>query len=261
MSLSQLNLEGLDKEQSAIQRLKEHEPPEGYYLAFSGGKDSVVLYDVVARADVKFDAHYHVEIDPPEQIQFIKSHYSAVHIDIGHFNFWKLIETKGLPLRKSRWCCEYFKEWGGGGRVLVTGVRAAESAGRRKRKLIDTGAKTRFGERPRFVLHPIIDWGNDDVWEYIRKYGLPYCSLYDEGFKRLGCVMCPMSTNQQRQREMYRFPKIADAWRRATNRLFEAKRDKYAGKFNSGEELFNWWMGLDGSVPDELPGSMFEKGD
>ena len=58
MGLTQLNFEGYDKVQVAIMRLQQFQPPEGYYLAFSGGKDSVVLYDLAVKSGVKFDAHY-----------------------------------------------------------------------------------------------------------------------------------------------------------------------------------------------------------
>ncbi|GAI66167.1 unnamed protein product, partial [marine sediment metagenome] len=69
MSIKQLNFEGRDKVEVAIMRLQEFEPPEGYYLAFSGGKDSVVIYDLAVKAGVEFDAHYCVSpIDPPPYI-------------------------------------------------------------------------------------------------------------------------------------------------------------------------------------------------
>ncbi|GAH62141.1 unnamed protein product, partial [marine sediment metagenome] len=77
--LSQLNLEGLDKVEAAIKLLRDHEPPEGYFLAFSGGKDSVVIYDLAIKAGVWFDAHYNVTgIDPPEIVKFIKANYSSM---------------------------------------------------------------------------------------------------------------------------------------------------------------------------------------
>jgi len=53
MGLAQLNFAGLDKVDVAISRLKEFEPSEGYFLAFSGGKDSVVVYDLALKAGVK----------------------------------------------------------------------------------------------------------------------------------------------------------------------------------------------------------------
>ncbi len=50
MGLQQLNFEGKNKVETAISLLKEFEPSEGYYLAFSGGKDSVVVYDLAIKA-------------------------------------------------------------------------------------------------------------------------------------------------------------------------------------------------------------------
>ena len=79
MGLQQLNFDGLNKVEVAIARIKEYKPPEGYYLAFSGGKDSVVIYDLAIRSGVKFDAHYCVSpIDPPELRQFTKDNYPDV---------------------------------------------------------------------------------------------------------------------------------------------------------------------------------------
>ena len=69
MGLTQLNFEGKNKVEVATMRLQEFEPEDGYYLAFGGGKDSVVIYELALTAGVKFDAHYHVSMDPPELIK------------------------------------------------------------------------------------------------------------------------------------------------------------------------------------------------
>jgi phosphoadenosine phosphosulfate reductase len=54
-------------EERAIANIQKYEPIEGYYLAFSGGKDSQVIYDLVKKAGVKYDVHFHfTTVDPPE---------------------------------------------------------------------------------------------------------------------------------------------------------------------------------------------------
>ena len=61
------------KVELAIERLKAFEPPDGYYVAFSGGKDSQCIYHLCQIAGVKFDAHYAItSVDPPELVRFIR---------------------------------------------------------------------------------------------------------------------------------------------------------------------------------------------
>ena len=124
----------------AIQRLKSFEPPEGYFLAFSGGKDSQCIYHLAQMAGVKFDAHYNItSVDPPELIYFIREHYPDVIFDVPHdvdgkrISMWSLIQKSTIPpTRLNRYCCSKLKEVNGKGRVVVTGVRWEESAKRRK---------------------------------------------------------------------------------------------------------------------------------
>ena len=72
-----------DKVKNSIEALKTFEPPEGYYVAFSGGKDSVVVKALCDMAGVKYDAHYSVtSVDPPELVRFIKEKYPDVSRDI-----------------------------------------------------------------------------------------------------------------------------------------------------------------------------------
>ncbi len=71
--LEQLNMKGLSKIEVAIERLRMFEPEAGYYLAFSGGKDSVVIKALADMDKVKYDAHYNVtSVDPPELVRFIE---------------------------------------------------------------------------------------------------------------------------------------------------------------------------------------------
>jgi phosphoadenosine phosphosulfate reductase len=129
----------VDKVQIAIDRLKAFEPADGYWLAFSGGKDSVVIKRLAQMAGVKFEAHYSVtSVDPPELVRFIKDVHPDVSFDIPQdkngkpITMWNLIPKKGMPpTRIARYCCKDLKESSGRGRVTLTGVRWAESNNRK----------------------------------------------------------------------------------------------------------------------------------
>nr|DAF50071.1 MAG TPA: phosphoadenosine-phosphosulfate reductase [Siphoviridae sp. ctzyE57] len=211
----------------AIIRLKNFEPEEGYYLAFSGGKDSQCIYHLAKRGNVKFDAHYSVtSVDPPEVVRFIKRQYPDVIFnyprdkDGNRVTMWNLIQRNSTPpTRLVRYCCRALKENGGVGRVVVTGVRWAESVRRAANQdLLQIRGKPRSSQKladamgleyqitkfnsivlnddndisRRFVeqcyrtckvmVNPIIDWTDDDVWTYLNDVeDVRHCELYDRG--------------------------------------------------------------------------------
>lgn len=245
----QLTLSGKRIDEIAIERLKTFEPPEGYYLAFSGGKDSIVILDIAKRAKVKFDAHYnYTTVDPPEVFYFVKS-FPEVEIHHPAQTMWQLIVKKMPPLRHRRWCCEKLKEGGGSGRTVITGVRRAESTRRSKRKMVESCYK----DNTKKYVNPIIDWEDADVWEYIKSRNLRYCSLYDEGFKRIGCVLCPMTRDVEK--EILRWPKIAKGWERAVYKHWE----KHANSsFESPEAYWRWWLDRDASRKNSDENVLFE---
>ena len=71
------------------------------------------------------------------------------------------------------------------------------------------------------LINPIIDWTDAEVWEFIHEYKVPYCELYDQGFKRLGCIGCPMGTVKQRQMEFERYPKYKNLYLLAFQKMIE----------------------------------------
>jgi phosphoadenosine phosphosulfate reductase len=235
------NIEEYDKVQIAIDRLREFEPPEGYYLAFSGGKDSVVIYDLAVRSGVKFDAHYDLTtVDPPELVSFIKREYPAVEIHRPEKTMWQLIVENGMPpTRLVRYCCRILKERGGQGRRTITGVRWAESVRRKSRRMVENC----LDDGTRTFLHIIIEWEDEDVWNYIHANNVKYCHLYDEGFKRLGCVMCPMGNTKQMLQHAERFPAIYRAYERAFDKMLIARTDGgLKNNWHSGAEVMQWWI-------------------
>lgn len=140
--IHQLDFNGKDKVEKAIMRLQAYEPEEGYFLCFSGGKDSCVIKALADMAGVKYDAHYSVaSVDPPELVRFIKDEHPDVIFDYPRdangkvVTMWNLIPRKSMPpTRIVRYCCAYLKEQNGHGkgRLKVTGVRWAESVRRKK---------------------------------------------------------------------------------------------------------------------------------
>lgn len=246
-----------DKVANAIQLLQDLEPPEGYYLAFSGGKDSIVIKQLSEEAGVKHDTHYNVTtIDPPELIYFIRNYYEDVIWDRPEQAFvWALVK-QGFPQRQRRWCCEKYKEGGGADRSVITGIRAAESAKRAKRKSVEFCYR---GTGKRYI-NPILQWTDDDVWQFIDDRNLPYCSLYDEGWKRIGCLFCPNSGTSHRQMETKKYPGYTKLFIKAFERLYadrKAKGLKGMDRWTSGEEAFWWWIN-EPATEDPDQGVMFE---
>lgn len=105
-----------DKIRQSIERIKLFEPPEGYYVAFSGGKDSVVVKTLVDMAEVKYDAHYNVTtVDPPELVRFIREQFPDVIFEKPKRTMRQLILYHMYPpTRFMRYCCEHLKEANGG---------------------------------------------------------------------------------------------------------------------------------------------------
>lgn len=259
MTTSQPDLWGGDgdKVRMAIERLRTYEPPEGYYLAFSGGKDSQTIYHLAQEAGVKFEPHYAVTtVDPPELLRFIREHYPEVVWDRPERGMYRLIvDNRMPPTRLARYCCKALKEDKGLGRCVVTGIRAEESRSRAARPMVE--ACRAYAKR---YLHPIIDWTAHDVWQYHRERGLPHCQLYDEGFERIGCVMCPMAGQKQRLASASRWPRMAAMYRRACDAAYArrlARGDNL--RWQNGDDMYNWWV--HDITTDKGQMRLFEDGD
>ncbi len=230
-------ISGLNKIETAIKLIQSFVPPnQPYYVADSGGRDSAVALDLTILSDAPYDAHYCVSpIDPPEVYQFLREEHPETKWDIHAKNFWQMVVKKDLPLRQQRWCCSVIKEAGGKGRTVIVGNRRDEGANRSKQNCFDRNDKL-----DKTFLRPIILWTKSEVKEYVATFNLPICSLYSEGFERVGCVLCPFNRNIQR--DIMRFPKIVRSWKKACQRRVELEHSKGYTKYANGEEKFNWWV-------------------
>lgn len=206
--------------------LRAHEPTEGYYVGFSGGKDSIVTLALCRLAGVKHFAFYScTRIDPPEMYAFIKANYPAVTWLYPKESFWKLIVKYQPPFRHIRWCCSELKKAPAKRIPLpnrIMGIRAEESVRRAARPRVDYVHKQK-----QTIYKPIFAWPEWAIWEFIDAYKLPYPSLYDEGFGRIGCVVCPMifgnSENKKKRIALHqaKWPGIWKCFKSACAKWFE----------------------------------------
>lgn len=232
----------------------------GFYLAFSGGKDSQALYHIAELAGVKYKARMNLtSVDPPEVIRFVKKHYPDVELIKPRISIYDMAKKKGmLPTRIMRWCCAEYKEMSGAGKVTLIGIRHEESVRRSKRNEIETGDRkfsgnfdqwsdhkekmvSCVGGKDKILVSPIIHWTESDVWEFINSQNIPHCSLYDKGYTRIGCICCPMSSRKQKVREMQDFPHVQRNWKNTIEWLMKNKWAK-TQQLKSSDLAFKWWI-------------------
>jgi len=219
-----------------IALLKKYEPPDGYYLAFSGGKDSLVLKNLCDKAGVKYDAHYNMTtVDPPELVKYIRRDHPDVIFDRPKMSMFQLIvHKKTPPTRRMRYCCEYLKEHGGDGRIKLIGIRREESASRARRNIVEGN-----------LISPILLWTEFDVWEYIDFHKLQYCELYDTGSRRLGCIMCPLQTTKGMENDAKLYPKYYRAYMNAFEKVIIRRSEsnmETMSYWRNAQDIMNWWI-------------------
>ena len=235
-------------EREAIEFIREHEPEEGYFVGISFGKDSTVIYDLVKRSRVKAQYYYSfTTIDPPELIRFGRKYFPDVIWKRPKSHFFNMIMKKGFPTKFTRWCCDSLKkEPCAIGKVplrhRIMGIRAEESFNRAQRPRIE-----HYYKLGTWTYKPIFHWKEWQIWEYIENHKLPYCSLYDEGFNRLGCVVCPFLCGKAQGnllKHKIRWPKIYDAFEKMMKKLWdngEKERQLKNGYSRTFEEFLDNW--------------------
>lgn len=231
-------------------------------VQYSGGKDSDVILQLAKESGVPFRVtHNLTTADPPDNVYYVRRVFAALReegidcrINIPRRSLWRIMrETLVIPSRQMRVCCGELKERRmPDAPYIVTGVRWAESAGRRAKSgiaTVHTDSEPARGERAAAagllttddassrrlfeqcqmrgvrVLNPIIDWSDADVWSYLASRHIEGNPLYKEGWTRIGCVGCPLAGRRARELAFARYPKLYKAWRDAIAYVIERRRE------------------------------------
>ena len=181
-----------------------------FHVAFSGGKDSQVLLDLVKKALPK--GSYVVVfgdtgMEFPDTYDVIeKTHQQCIEEEIpfyiaaSHLKPKQSWELFGPPSRTLRWCCSVHKstpqtlklreitgkdDYMG---LAFVGVRAQESATRAEYDYFNNGKKI----KGQYSHNSILEWTSAEVWLYIYANDMLINEAYKKGSARVGCICCPM---------------------------------------------------------------------
>ncbi|AKB18717.1 phosphoadenosine phosphosulfate reductase family protein [Methanosarcina sp. WWM596] len=205
------------------------------YVSFSGGKDSLVVMDLAKSAlkQREFKAFFlNTGIEFPETVEFARDLCREMKVPLEEMSagssFWEQVEKFGPPAKDFRWCCKVCKLASAGdletekGTCSLSGKEAANAVayltidGKRKHESFSR-ARIAASETNPFVpaqlnIFPIRDWRALDVWLYIYWRGLSYNPLYDQGFERVGCWLCPSALAAEYARVKELHPEMHTRW-------------------------------------------------
>ena len=211
-----LQLFELDTTDEAIQFICDN-VPSGISVGFSGGKDSIVTAKLMQMSGIPHELEYSFTgLDPPEIVRFIRKNYPDCKIRRNKRTFWRDLSVHVPPSDRLRWCCRLLKKTDDD---QVQGIRAEESLRRAKRGRINI-------YKGRITYYPILWWKSWQIWDFIEKYNLAYPDLYDWGFERIGCVVCPYHSEKTgRLHKMYRdrWPKFFERFEKGITELYNKR--------------------------------------
>ena len=195
-------------------------------------------------------------------------------------NMFSLIAQKGIPpTRLVRYCCGVFKEGTEKNKVVALGVRAAESKRRQNRDIFSTSvgklANSKHFSLPHvqevfkeakeqdevwdcaivttarkhktILVNSIYDWSDAEVWEYIHENNIAYNGLYDMGYSRVGCILCPLANKREKQRDILTFPAYKERYIKAFEKMLEVRKERgkddgKGGVWKDAKSVFKWWI-------------------
>lgn len=96
-------------------------------------------------------------------------------------------------------CCTLRKVWPLRERLLdldcwISGLRRQQAQTRAAVAVVELYVSDELSGRQIVKLNPLANWTGEAVWDYIRRYGIPYNPLYDRGYRSIGCWPCTRPT-------------------------------------------------------------------
>ncbi len=201
-----------------------------FHVAFSGGKDSAVLLDLVKRAlpkesfvvifgdtGMEFPDTYEAVRVTKEQCnnEGVPFYISRSHFD--PHDSWKIF---GPPARVLRWCCSVHKstpqtlklrEITGKNDYVgmdFVGVRKHESVARSEYTYENYGKK----QKGQYSFNAILEWTSAEIWLYIFTHNIYVNAAYKKGNSRAGCLFCPMGGNKGDFVQYHSYPEEVSAY-------------------------------------------------
>lgn len=187
--------------------------------------------------------------DAPETMQYIKSQ-PDVRINWArdkngkHITMWNLIETCGLVkiMGKPKTTEKLAHEIGATYEIPREGALILNDDNDESRRMVEQCYRTR-----KTLVNPILDWADEDVWEFLRHYGCEGNPLYKCGYSRVGCICCPMAGGKKMKKELAQYPKYAQMYFRATDRMLKRRMEQgkeipLAWGDGKPETVMKWWI-------------------
>jgi len=273
------DLENIEKEATSfVNRVIERNGDLPLVVGFSGGKDSLAAYLVVEVATGKSPPIFFMDtgLELPETIQFIKSFAEKRDVEIigekAGDQFWESIDIFGPPARDFRWCCKVLKLGPAATSIAdMIGQETLSFMGQRKLESFQRSIEPRVTENPwvpgQISANPIQKWNALEVWLYTFLKNEDFNPLYNRGYHRMGCYLCPSSPLAEMESLRQTHPELHKRW--------EQKMKEWAEKYGFPDEWYElgFWrwktlpkgqmelvnkLGLDISTTRQSPGEKIE---
>ncbi|MFW9843857.1 MAG: phosphoadenosine phosphosulfate reductase family protein [Candidatus Thorarchaeota archaeon] len=273
------DLENIEKEATSfVNRVIERNGDLPLVVGFSGGKDSLAAYLIVEEATGKSPPIFFMDtgLELPETLQFIKSFAENRNVKIigekAGDQFWESIDIFGPPARDFRWCCKVLKLGPAATSIAeIIGEETLSFMGQRKLESFQRSIEPRVTENPwvpgQISANPIQNWNALEVWLYTFQKNEDFNPLYNRGYHRMGCYLCPASPLAELESLRYTHPEFHARW--------EQKMKEWAEKYGFPDEWYElgFWrwktlpkgqmdlvnnLGLEISTTRQSPGEKLE---